>query len=364
MVETTLVLLKPDCLAAKHCGDVIKRFEQAGLEIVGCKMMLLSEALLARHYSHVADKPFYPGLREFMQSSPVIVLALSGEGAILRARELMGPTDSRKAAKGTIRGDYGKDSMFNVVHGSDSRENAAAELKRFFSDLELNGNFADLMTLQAIVFDFDGLIVDTEGPGFVSWSELYDEFGQKLTLDDWRHATGYVGGFDPGLHLEKLLGHKLDWSVYAPRRESRNWELTLQQSTLAGIKRLMVDAHNRSIKIGVASNSGFGWVDQGLERLGLRHFIETIVTRDMVLNPKPAPDAYLKAAQALQADPHYSVAVEDSEPGSRAAKAAGMRVVAIPNQFSERQDLSIADLIVPSAEDLSIERLVELVLNR
>ena len=220
------------------------------------------------------------------------------------------------------------------------------------------------MTLQAIVFDFDGLIVDTEGPGFVSWSELYDEFGQKLTLDDWRHATGYVGGFDPGLHLEKLLGHKLDWSVYAPRRESRNWELTLQQSTLPGIKRLMVDAHNRSIKIGVASNSGFGWVDQGLERLGLRHFIETIVTRDMVLNPKPAPDAYLKAAQALQADPHYSVAVEDSEPGSRAAKAAGMRVVAIPNQFSERQDLSIADLIVPSAEDLSIERLVELVLNR
>ena len=137
MVETTLVLLKPDCLAAKHCGDVIKRFEQAGLDIVGCKMMLLSEALLADHYSHVADKPFYPGLREFMQSSPVIVLALSGEGAISRVRELMGPTDSRKAAKGTIRGDYGKDSMFNVVHGSDSRENAAVEIKRFFSDLEL-----------------------------------------------------------------------------------------------------------------------------------------------------------------------------------------------------------------------------------
>jgi HAD superfamily hydrolase (TIGR01509 family) len=220
------------------------------------------------------------------------------------------------------------------------------------------------MTLQAIVFDFDGLIVDTEGPGFVSWSELYEKFGQKLTLDDWRHATGYVGGFDPGLHLEKLLGHKLDWSIYAPGRESRNWELTLQQSTLPGIDRLMVGASNRSIKIGVASNSGFGWVEEGLERLGLRHFIETIVTRDMVLNPKPAPDVYLKAVQTLQADPHYSVALEDSEPGSRAAKAAGMRVVAIPNQFSERQDLSVADLIVPSAKDLSIERLVELVVNR
>jgi nucleoside-diphosphate kinase len=137
MVETTLVLLKPDCLAAKHCGDVLKRFEQAGLEIVGCKMMLLNDALLADHYAHIADKPFYPDVREFMQSSPVIVLALSGEGAVLRVRELMGPTDSRKAAKGTIRGDYGKDTMVNVIHGSDSPENAAVELKRFFTDLEL-----------------------------------------------------------------------------------------------------------------------------------------------------------------------------------------------------------------------------------
>jgi nucleoside-diphosphate kinase len=137
MVETTLVLLKPDCLAAKHCGDVLKRFEQAGLEIVGCKMMLLNDALLAEHYAHIADKQFYPDVREFMQSSPAIVLALSGEGAVLRVRELMGPTDSRKAAKGTIRGDYGKDTMVNVIHGSDSPENAAVELKRFFTDLEL-----------------------------------------------------------------------------------------------------------------------------------------------------------------------------------------------------------------------------------
>jgi HAD superfamily hydrolase (TIGR01509 family) len=220
------------------------------------------------------------------------------------------------------------------------------------------------MTLQAIVFDFDGLIVDTEGPGFVSWSELYERFGQKLTLDDWRHATGYVGGFDPALHLEKLLGYRLDWGDHAPRRESRNWELTLQKSTLPGIERLMKEACNRSIKIAVASNSGYGWVDQGLERLGLRHLVEVIVTRDMVLNPKPAPDVYLKAVQTLQSNPHYCVALEDSEPGSRAAKAAGLRVVAIPNQFSERQDLSIADLIVPSAEDLSIERLVDLVVKR
>jgi nucleoside-diphosphate kinase len=137
MPETTLVLLKPDCLAAEQCGDVIKRFEQAGLAIVGCKMMTLNDALLAEHYAHVADRAFYPDLREFMQSSPVIVLALHGKKAVLRVRELIGPTDSRKAAKGTIRGDFGKDSMLNVVHASDSPENAVIELKRFFSDCEL-----------------------------------------------------------------------------------------------------------------------------------------------------------------------------------------------------------------------------------
>jgi nucleoside-diphosphate kinase len=137
MIETTLVLLKPDCLAHRHCGNVISRFEAAGLDIVGCKMMVLADSVLAEHYAHVKDRPFYPDLKSFMQSSPVIVLALSGENAVALVRDLMGPTDSRKAAKGTIRGDFGEDTMINVVHGSDSPENAALELKRFFAENEL-----------------------------------------------------------------------------------------------------------------------------------------------------------------------------------------------------------------------------------
>ena len=216
------------------------------------------------------------------------------------------------------------------------------------------------MNLQALIFDFDGLIVDTEKPGFDSWNELYAGFGQKLTLDDWRGATGYVGGFDPGVHLEGLLGRKLDWENLVPRRDARNWELTLTQGVLPGIRELMLAAVSAAIPIGVASNSGFGWVNDGLERLGLRDLVGAIVTRDMVLNPKPAPDVYLKAAETLQVSPIRSVALEDSEPGCRAAKAAGMRAVVIPNQFSERQDLSVADLIVPSAKALSLERLVGL----
>jgi nucleoside-diphosphate kinase len=137
MIETTLVLLKPDCLADRRCGAVISRFEASGLEIVGCKMMLLADGVLAEHYAHVAERPFYPELKAFMQSSPVIALALSGENAVALVRDLMGPTDSRKAPKGTIRGDFGTDSMVNVAHGSDSPENAALELKRFFADSEL-----------------------------------------------------------------------------------------------------------------------------------------------------------------------------------------------------------------------------------
>jgi HAD superfamily hydrolase (TIGR01509 family) len=213
------------------------------------------------------------------------------------------------------------------------------------------------LNLQSLIFDFDGLIVDTEKPGFDSWNELYADFGRRLTLDDWRGATGYVGGFDPAIHLEGLLERKLDWHNLVPRREARNWELTVKQGVLPGIRELMVAAVNAGIPVGVASNSGFGWVNDGLERLGLRGLVGAIVTRDMVLNPKPAPDVYLKTAETLQVSPGSSVALEDSEPGCRAAKAAGMRAVVIPNQFSERQDLSVADLVVPSAKALSLERL-------
>jgi HAD superfamily hydrolase (TIGR01509 family) len=214
--------------------------------------------------------------------------------------------------------------------------------------------------LGAIVFDFDGLIVDTEGAGFVSWREVYERFGAELDLNDWSHATGYVDGFDPALHLERLLGRRLDWSRIIPEREARNWELTLQAKTLPGIERLFEAARRHGLRIGVASNSGNGWVEEGLKRLGLRHFVEAVVTRDMVMNPKPAPDVYLKTVQTLGIEPHRAVALEDSEPGCRAAKQAGMKAVAIPNKFSERQDFKAADLVVKSAEDLDLKTLEEL----
>ncbi len=136
-MQKTLVILKPDCMEQRHAGTVIDRFEKAGFTIVGCKMMRLTPAVLREHYAHVASKPFYPEIEQFMSSRPVIVLALSGENIVAVVRELLGPTDSRKAAKGTIRGDFGTEMMRNVVHASDSDENAQAELKRFFRPEEI-----------------------------------------------------------------------------------------------------------------------------------------------------------------------------------------------------------------------------------
>ena len=137
LMEESLVLLKPDCLEDRKCGEVLKRFEEAGFEVFGAKMMRLSDEILREHYAHLTDLPFFPEIQGFMQSSPVVAIALRGDSAIGRIREMVGPTDSTVADKGTIRGDFGQDKMRNVVHASDSVENGQAELKRFFAEGEL-----------------------------------------------------------------------------------------------------------------------------------------------------------------------------------------------------------------------------------
>jgi len=136
-METTLILLKPDCVTKGHCGDVLQRFEKAGFRIRGCKMMQLDQEILREHYAHIAQKPFFPEVETFMQSSPVIAVALEADGAIEKVRALVGPTDSKKAAPGSIRGDFGVDVMINIVHASDSLETAQVELVRFFQPGEL-----------------------------------------------------------------------------------------------------------------------------------------------------------------------------------------------------------------------------------
>ncbi|HBF02307.1 MAG: nucleoside-diphosphate kinase [Limisphaerales bacterium] len=136
-MEKTVVLLKPDCVQKGLMGEVLKRFEAQGFRVVGCKMMQLDDAILKDHYAHLVELPFFPEILGFMQSSPIMALALEGEGIIQKVRDFIGPTDSTKAEKGTVRGDLGEDKMRNVVHASDSSESAQAELSRFFRPGEL-----------------------------------------------------------------------------------------------------------------------------------------------------------------------------------------------------------------------------------
>lgn len=135
--ERTLIIFKPDCMEKRHVGAVLSRFEQAGFTIIAAKLARLSSALLREHYAHVAHLPFYPDIEKFMSRSPVLIMSLEGEGVVGRVRDLLGPTDSRKAAKGTIRGDFGTDMMINIAHASDSVENGVRETARFFRPDEI-----------------------------------------------------------------------------------------------------------------------------------------------------------------------------------------------------------------------------------
>ncbi|PJC37496.1 nucleoside-diphosphate kinase [Candidatus Peregrinibacteria bacterium CG_4_9_14_0_2_um_filter_53_11] len=136
-MERTLVIIKPDGVQRGLVGEVVKRFERKGLKIVGMKMMPLNEMLLREHYSHIADKPFYPGVEDFMKSTPVIILCLEGLESVGAVRVICGITKAREADGGTIRGDFAMSVACNVVHASDTPENAQAEVARFFKDEEL-----------------------------------------------------------------------------------------------------------------------------------------------------------------------------------------------------------------------------------
>lgn len=135
--EQTLIILKPDAIHRGLLGEVVSRFERKGLKLIGMKMMALEDAILEAHYAHIADKPFFGGIKEFMKASPVVIMALSGIGAVAATRLIVGPTRGYEAAAGTIRGDFSLSTQSNLVHASDSVESAAEEVKRFFKEDEL-----------------------------------------------------------------------------------------------------------------------------------------------------------------------------------------------------------------------------------
>lgn len=135
--EQVLIIMKPDAIQRNLVGEIIGRFERKGLKINGLKMLTLEDVLLEDHYSHIKDKPFFVGIKTFMKSAPVVVMALSGIGAVDAVRIIVGPTKAFEAPGGSIRGDLAMSIQSNVVHASDSVENGIKEVARFFSEEEL-----------------------------------------------------------------------------------------------------------------------------------------------------------------------------------------------------------------------------------
>ncbi len=152
-METTCIILKPDAVQRGLMGRIISRFEDKGLQIIGAKVMLISEELASRHYAVHKGKPFYNKLLQFMTSSPVLVMAIQGVGAIDVCRKLMGATFGSQADPGTIRGDFGVSNSYNLIHGSDAPESAETEIGLFFDQNEL---FPYDMAIKGWIYDISG----------------------------------------------------------------------------------------------------------------------------------------------------------------------------------------------------------------
>jgi HAD superfamily hydrolase (TIGR01509 family) len=212
--------------------------------------------------------------------------------------------------------------------------------------------------IRAIVFDFDGLILDTEEPVYRSWLEVYHAHGQQLPFDRWVEIVGSTTtGFHPQRHLEELIGGPLPAEVLE-RRAGRRTEMILSRQLLPGIVEHLEAARKAGVKLGVASSSTNEWVRGHLARLGIIELFDCIRCRDDVAHAKPEPDLYLAALDCLGVPASEAVAIEDSPNGITAAKRAGMRCVAVPNSITKGLDLSHADLLLGSLAEVTLPELI------
>ena len=213
--------------------------------------------------------------------------------------------------------------------------------------------------IRAIVFDFDGLILDTEEPIYRSWLEVYEAHGEELPFEKWVQIVGSTtAGFHPQHHLEERLGRPLPKEVL-DRRLDRRTELVLANAVLPGVVDHLDAARDRGLRLGVASSSTADWVRGHLARLGILERFDCLRCRDDVARAKPEPDLYLAVLECLGVPAGEAIAVEDSPNGVTAAKRAGMRCVAIPNSITERLDLSQADVVLTSLAEVTLAQLLE-----
>jgi HAD superfamily hydrolase (TIGR01509 family) len=218
-----------------------------------------------------------------------------------------------------------------------------------------------MVVIRALVFDFDGLILETETPAYQAWAEVYREFGHELPKELWLEYIGREGGwFDALVYLEGLVGPRDDRDAIQERRDARKTELVMAVAETAGLRALLTDARARGLRLAVCSSSTPTWVLGHLDRLDLRAFFDHIQCRDRPeLRAKPAPDLYLAACAGLGVHPEEAIAFEDSRNGMLAAQAAGMRCVVVPNELTIAMDLDGADHRFESLATVSLQTLLD-----
>ena len=215
--------------------------------------------------------------------------------------------------------------------------------------------------IQALIFDFDGLIVDTEVPDFESWRELYEEHGCHLDFDAWAVCIGLstsAMSFNPLDELERQLGREIDRDAIRARRRKRYLELVAAQPLLPGVAERIAEAKGLGLKLGVASSATRDWVTGHLTQRGLIDYFDCVRCVEDVQRAKPDPDVYLAALGAIGAEPGRAIAFEDSPNGALAAKRAGLYCVAVPNGMTRHLPLDHADLRINSLADLTLSELL------
>jgi HAD superfamily hydrolase (TIGR01509 family) len=212
--------------------------------------------------------------------------------------------------------------------------------------------------VKLIVFDFDGLILDTEAPVYDAWREIYDEHGHALSFDKWATCIGTADTFDPCVELASLVGRALDAEALRQRHRTRTDDLIAGCTVLPGVREYVAEARGLGITLGVASSSSRAWVDGHLRRLGLRDAFTVVRCADDVARVKPDPALYLAVLAAAEVDPREAMALEDSPNGVLAAKRAGLTCVAVPNPLTARLDLGAADLRLTSLAEVPLTALL------
>jgi HAD superfamily hydrolase (TIGR01509 family) len=197
--------------------------------------------------------------------------------------------------------------------------------------------------ITALLFDFDGLLLDTETPSYDSWREIYQEYGFDLPMELWQGALGTNHGFQAHTHLASLVDAPFDLDTIMKRRDQRKWELATSQPLLPGVIELLEAAQSLGIPCAVASSSNHTWIAGWLEFHKIGHYFQCVRTGDMVEHTKPWPDLFLSAADGLGVSPNQCLVFEDSPNGILAAKAAGMRCVLVPGAVTRQLQLPEAD---------------------